>query len=402
MLEFISCSGLFLHYIEGVDNMDKSLNGKKLPTGISQRKDGLYSARYTSKSGKRIEKYFASVQEARRWLEDAKYEDKHGTVAVIKQMTVNEWFDYWINEIKKPTVRYNTVRNYTERYMRNIKPMIGDMLLVDVKPMHCQNILNSMAEKYKGSTIEQTRIAMCSMFHYAWVNEVIMKNPVNGTVKLSKPIVKKVRFLTLDEQARFLKVADGTSNYPQFMLVLQTGLRTGEMMGLTWEDIDFEARTIKVQRTLEFRYGYQEFRIGEPKTRNSYRTIPMTQIAYDILKAKKEESETRKVADSRYKDFVFLNRKGLPTKNSAYDTTLYKLADKAGIEHFHMHTLRHIYATRCIEAGMRPKTLQELLGHSNIGITMNLYVHNSEEEKFKEIKKFEESFELEYNQNKLA
>lgn len=186
------------------------------------------------------------------------------------------------------------------------------------------------------------------------------------------------------------------------MLILQTGLRTGEMMGLMWEDIDFEARTISVQRTLEFRYGYQEFKIGEPKTRNSYRTIPMTQIAYDILKAKKEESETRMVADSRYKDFVFLNQKGLPTKNSAYDTTLYKLADKAGIERFHMHTLRHTYATRCIEAGMRSKTLQELLGHSNIGITMNLYVHNSEEEKFKEIKKFEESFELGYNQNKLA
>lgn len=67
-----------------------------------------------------------------------------------------------------------------------------------------------------------------------------------------------------------------------------------------------------------------------------------------------------------------------------------------------MHALRHTYATRCIEAGMRPKTLQELLGHSNIGITMNLYVHNSEEEKFKEIKKFEESFELVYNQKKLA
>lgn len=382
--------------------MGKSLSGKKLPTGISQRKDGLYSARYTSKSGKRIEKYFTSVQEARRWLEDAKYEDKHGTVAVIKQMTVNEWFEYWITEIKEPTVRYNTVRNYTERYVHNIKPVLGDMLITDVKPMHCQNVLNAMSEKYKGSTMEQARITMCSMFYYAFVNEVIPRNPVNASVKLPKPVVKKVRFLTLDEQTRFLEVAEGTSNYPQFMLILQTGLRTGEMMGLKWEDIDFKARTITIQRTLEFRYGYKEFKVGEPKTRNAYRTIPLTNIAYDILKAKKEESMTRKVADSRYKDFVFLNRKGLPTKNSAYDTTLYKLAEKAGIEHFYMHALRHTYATRCIEAGMRAKTLSELLGHSNIGITMNLYVHNTEEEKFKEIKKFEESFELVYNQKKLA
>ncbi len=87
-------------------------------------------------------------------------------------------------------------------------------------------------------------------------------------------------------------------------------------------------------------------------------------------------------------------RKGSPVKNSTYDTALYKLAEKAGLEHFSMHTLRHTFATRCIEAGMRPKTLQEILGHANIGITMNLYVHNTEDEKEKEIKKFEEAFKL--------
>lgn len=76
-----------------------------------------------------------------------------------------------------------------------------------------------------------------------------------------------------------------------------------------------------------------------------------------------------------FSEFVFLNRKGEPTKNPAYDTTLFKLCDKAGIPRFSMHVLRHTMATRCIEANMRPKTLQVILGHSNVGITMNLYVH---------------------------
>jgi len=82
---------------------------------------------------------------------------------------------------------------------------------------------------------------------------------------------------------------------------------------------------------------------------------------------------------------VFLCKKGEPVKNSTYDTTLYKICDKVGIRHFAMHVLRHTFATRCIEGGMLPKTLQKILGHSNIGITMNLYVHITEEEKKKEI-----------------
>ena len=82
---------------------------------------------------------------------------------------------------------------------------------------------------------------------------------------------------------------------------------------------------------------------------------------------------------------MFLCRKGTPIKNSTYDTALFKICDKAQIPRFSMHVLRHTFVTRCIEGGMKPKTLQIILGHSNIGITMNLYVHTTEEEKLKEI-----------------
>ena len=85
------------------------------------------------------------------------------------------------------------------------------------------------------------------------------------------------------------------------------------------------------------------------------------------------------------KDLIYLCRKGTPVKNSTYDSSLFKICDKAEISRFSMHVLRHTFATRCIEAGMKPKTLQTILGHSNIGITMNLYVHTTEEEMLKEI-----------------
>ncbi len=107
--------------------------------------------------------------------------------------------------------------------------------------------------------------------------------------------------------------------------------------------------------------------------------------------AQKEKVKTLKIVSKDFADCVFLCRKGEPTKNSAYDTSLFKLADKAGIKRFSMHTLRHTYATRCIEAGMRPKTLQMLLGHSNINIMMNLYVHVTDDEKKKKSRKLKKA-----------
>lgn len=95
--------------------------------------------------------------------------------------------------------------------------------------------------------------------------------------------------------------------------------------------------------------------------------------------------QTGELIGLKWSEFVFLCRSGTPVKNSTYDTALFKICDRAGIDRFSMHILRHTFATRCIEGGMKPKTLQMLLGHSNIGITMNLYVHTTEEEKKKEL-----------------
>ena len=100
------------------------------------------------------------------------------------------------------------------------------------------------------------------------------------------------------------------------------------------------------------------------------------------------------IESTAFPDNVFLCKDGTPTKNSAYDSKLFYYCDKAGIERFSMHVLRHTFATRCIENGMRPKTLQMILGHSNIGVTMNLYVHVTEDEKTKEIRSIEKKLKI--------
>lgn len=366
--------------------MGKDLRGKELGEGIYQQPNGTYCARFVDKFGKRKSKRSKKLQEVRQWIADATYIDEHSDLDQATDMLVDAWFDYWIS-IKKKTVRPNTVRNYIERYERNIKGVIGKKLLTEVKPIHCQKIFSDMADEgYKTTTIYQIRIALYNMMDFAKENDVIINNPCKKSVKsdMGKPSDKK-EALTIDVQKKFLEGATGQSYENQYRFVLQTGLRTGELVGLKWDDIDFENRTLTISRTMEFRYKVGEWRVGPPKSKSGYRTIPLTDEAIRILKAQKEKNSKIKVINMEWADQVFLCRKGEPVKNSAYDTALFKICDKVGIKRFSMHVLRHTFATRCIEAGMMPKTLQKILGHSNIGIMMNLYVHITEDEKNKEI-----------------
>lgn len=366
--------------------MGKDLRGKELGEGIYQQPNGTYCARFVDRFGKRKSKRSKKLQEVRQWLADATYINEHSDIEQATSMRIDAWFEYWI-DVKRKTVRPNTVRNYTERYYKNIQKVLGKKLLTEVKPIHCQKVFTNMADEgYRTSTIYQTRIALFNMLEFAKENDVILNNPCKKSVKsdMGKPSQKK-EALTIDIQKKFLEQAKGQSYENQYRFILQTGLRTGELVGLRWEDVDFKNKTVKIQRSMEYRYSVGEWRVGEPKSKSGYRIIPLTDEAVRILLAQKEKNKKIKIISTEWSEYIFLCRKGKPVKNSTYDTALFKICEKAGINKFSMHVLRHTFATRCIEGGMMPKTLQKILGHSNISITMNLYVHITEEEKQKEI-----------------
>ena len=391
--------------------MGKNLKGKECGKGIYQRKDGLYSARFVDRAGNRHEKYFQTVPEARNWIEEAKYADKHDDVFVATDTTVDEWFEFWIENIVGDLAP-NTLRNYRERYVHNIQPVIGKMLIANVKPMHCKKVFIQMDANYAGSTIRQTYIAMGTMFRAAVMNDLIAKHPMDG-VRYTKPVraANDIKYLTVEEQLKFLEVAKRSHNYYQYALILETGLRTGELIGLTWDAINWEKRTLTVNKTLEFRHKQKDWRAGPPKTQQSYRTIPLTNRAYEILKTIYDNRENHKRSEKLsqalpymdrrtgqqkvlvMEDLVFINwRTGEPAKNSSYDTHLYKLCDEAGIKRFCMHALRHTYATRAIESGMQPKVLQKLLGHASIKTTMDRYVHVTDDSMNLAVQQFERLF----------
>lgn len=394
--------------------MGKNLKGKEIGRGLCQRKqDGLFVARFVNRYGKRVERSFPTLPQARNWLDEARYADKHSEAGglIPSEMTVDEWFEFWISNIVGDLAP-NTLRNYRERYIRNIRPVVGHLKLQEVKPLHCKLVFNNMNADYAGSTIRQTYITMGTMFRAALLNDMIAKHPMDG-VRYTKPVraASDIKFLTVEEQEKFMAVAKRSHNYYQYALILETGLRTGELIGLTWDAIDWKKRTLTVNKTLEYRHKQGVWRAGPPKTVQSYRTIPLTQRAYSILEmiaartderkeSEKLDSQTLEYMDRRtgqlatlhMHDLVFLNyRTGLPAKNSSYDTHLYKLCDEAGIKRFSMHVLRHTYATRAIERGMQPKILQQLLGHASIQTTMDRYVHVTDDSLAQAIRQFEDA-----------
>ncbi|MBR2387417.1 MAG: tyrosine-type recombinase/integrase [Clostridia bacterium] len=388
--------------------MGKNLKGKEIGKGLCQKGDGTYLARFVNCRGKRVEKCFKTLPEARNWLDEARQADKETNALLSPEITVDKWFEFWIKNLVADLAP-NTLRNYRERYTRDARPIIGGLRLSDVKPMHSQMILKQMEANYAGSTMRQTYIMLGTMFKSALVNGMITKHPLDN-VKTTKPVkaINDINFLTVREQEKFLEVAKKSPHYLQYCFLLETGLRTGELVGLTWDKIDWEKKTLTVNKSLEYRHSTKYWRAGPPKSLSSYRTIPLTKRAFTILimlhaeRAKIKESpelsqvlefmdlRSGKIDSFVMRDLVFINKRtGMPTKNSTYDTNLYKVCERAEIKHISMHSLRHTYATRAIERSINPKVLQKLLGHSTVQMTMDRYVHVSEDSMYEAIEKFE-------------
>ena len=369
--------------------MGKNLKGNEIGEGLRQRNDGLYEARFCTHDGKRVSRYFKSLNEAKKWLVDARYNDEHTKMADPLKLNVETWFWYWLDEIKGDTIRYGTRQAYITRFTGRIEPIIGKMVLTDVKPIHCQQVLNH-AQKLGDSpgSVRKIRMIMRQFFESAHDNDMIDANPVRSSVTYVKEGPQERRVLTEREQALLLEKAEGHPYYPIYAFALQTGMRVGEIAGLKWDDINFAGRYLSVKRSLEYRKTTKSFVENPPKSKAGIRTIPLTEEAVQILRSvERYDKGVPKVVP--YSGLVFLNSEGKPSHRGNYNRHLKKLASDIGMRPLSMHTLRHTFATRCIESGMRPKTLQKILGHSTLNLTMDLFVHVTEDTLMDEMRKFE-------------
>lgn len=286
-----------------------------------------------------------------------------------------------------------TVKNYKSVYANNIAPIIGSKLLSEVTSVDCQLILNNMADKgKKSSSIKNARAILKSILDYAFQNDIISKNPCNKyvTYKIGKNSEPR-KALTIEEQKTLCRAISGCRCEYIYRFALQTGLRVSELNGLKWSDIDWDKKNIHVQRSLVYDSKIKGWTTESLKTQNSFRTIPLTKEAINVLHLQEQKNKSNKLVKLELKDFIFLGKKGSPLNTSNLDAVLKTICYESGLRKISMHILRHTFATRCIEAGMKPKTLQTILGHSTIAVTMNFYVDTTEEQSEKEIRLVENS-----------
>jgi len=382
--------------------MAKDLNGKDLPKGITQRKDGRYMGRFEYK-GEKFTFYNMDLRLLKKEMQDKRYEVEHGLYAKENKLTVGSWFNTWISEYKEPTVKRGTVNVYQKHYRFYIEEQLGKKRLCDVRPEHIQKLYNDMnKEGYSRNTIELVAVVLGGMYKQAVKNRLVRENPVSLATLPRVAEHKESRVMTIDEQKLFLRMAEDSRHYDIFLLALGTGMRSGELRGLEWSDIDFKNKTIHVTGTL-VDVG-KEYLKDTPKTLTSRRDIPMLDSIVTLLKrVRKEQSESRlKVGDKwapkeGLDNLVFTMEFGTPIPKNSLTVGVNRVVEKINnqgtvFEHITPHTFRHTFATRCIENGMPPQVLKTILGHSKLSMTMDLYSHVLPDTKADEIQKIANLF----------
>lgn len=289
-------------------------------------------------------------------------------------MTIKEWMDFWIENFKKLNLKPKTLEVYKQVIACHIVPNIGHITLKNLTTMHLQRLIN---EKYQSGlstgSIRKMHNIISSSLEQALQNDMIPKNPAKS-VKLPAHTQKTIKFFTECEQERFFKEAMADNLYPLFVLATHTGLRLGELLALNWGDIDFKNGTVSVTKNsitvedFEGETGKKNITKiqSTPKTRSSIRKVPLSETATQVLKSHKQKSSTL---------LVFCTKNGTLLNARNVERSFYRIVEKAGIEKCSFHTLRHTFATRLFEKGVSAKIVSELLGHSKVSHTLDIYTH---------------------------
>lgn len=390
-------------YYMGVD-----LRGRELGKGITQRKDGRYFARYTDRFGVRKSIYASNLKEIKRKLADAEYEDRKCMNVVDEKTTLDEWYHKWMNVYKIPNIRQNTRRHYAHIYSKHILPVLGTLKLNKITRMHIQSLINNLkADGYQWETQNKVRVLLGDMFNCALADQFVLRNPCRGVKCVSKRPDNEPRFLSRDEQALFFECCAGRWYDNLFNVAINTGLRPGELAALTWDNIDLRNMVICVKHTLVYQKfegdSHKTYHLEDTKTTKSTRNVPINDDCLKYLKRQylqKGILSRKTMGDSVYSDRLFVTRRNNPINGTDYSHAIREILRDINemldpleqIEDFSGHTFRHTFATRCIESGVKPKTLQILLGHANINTTMDMYVHVDEEFKHEQMKLVENNF----------
>lgn len=400
-------------------NKRKDRDRVTLRKGESQRKDGTYDYRWTSRDGKRHSIYARTLEEL-RIKEAAVEKDKNdGIRTEVRNVTLNDIFELWCQ--LKRGLKDNTFQNYKYMYNQFVRPDFGRTKVTILKKSDIKRFYNMLVDErgLKVATIDNIHTVLHQVLDLAVDDAYLRINPSDNVLKELKQSrnlgTDRRKALTLAEQELFMSFLKESQQYnhwyPIFAVMLGTGMRVGETVGLRWRDIDLEEGMIDINHTLVY-YNHAEngcyLSVNTPKTKAGERKIPMTDMVKEAfeqeLQYQRENGIKCEVSIDGYTDFVFVNRFGHAQHQGTLNKALRRIIRDCNDEvlakgkkslvllpRFSCHTLRHTFTTRLCEAGVNIKVIQDVLGHADVETTLNVYADVTKELKMEEIHKFEET-----------
>ena len=297
----------------------------------------------------------------------------------MNELKLKNWLDKYLEDYKKLTLKRKTYLRYKELITYHIIPHLGEYELTELNfeilqqfvsyKVSCGNLVNQQG--LSNSTTKSIISIIKNSLDYAIKCNRLKVNPCRDLCVPNKQCKSITAYS--EAQQRLLEkclVEDKKNNHFGIVICLYTGIRLGELLALTWQDIDFSKGTLNINKTyakVKESNGQYVDMVSTPKTLTSQRIIPMPKFLIKHLKDKKKDSNSTYVISTCYGGMV---------SPRSYQRTFERVIAKCGIDKKNFHSLRHTFATRALESGMDVKTLSEILGHKNPIITLNAYAHS--------------------------
>ena len=292
------------------------------------------------------------------------------------EVVTEEWLKY-----KKNTVKKSTYYNYSYSVAKYLYPSFAGKNITKIK--NYNNFIEELSDTLSPKTVRDIVTKLKEIINF-YEEEHNTKLNIKK-MSLPKMNKKEIQILSNKEKQKLEKYCIQQNDLKSLgiLICLNTGLRVGEVCALRWENVDFETRRIHVEKTIERIYSKEGNKtiviIDTPKSMTSIRTIPINSKLYNILKQMRGKCKKT--------DFVLTGLSDHYVEPRNYQYNFKEILKKSKIKRYKFHTLRHTFATNCIEAGMDIKSLSEILGHADVSITLNIYVHSSDKTKRKYLEK---------------
>lgn len=361
--------------------------GEKWSYYFTYKQDGKYKKK--EKGG------FRTKKEAETALREILQQyEKQGFVQNNVTYTLQEYIEYWYDTVAITYLKYNTLVLYKRTMKNHINNELGFIKINNINPATLQKYFAEKQKILSNSSINAIKNILNNTFKLAIKQNILLSNPMKQLELRQKKIERKVSALSQDDLSKVLSEVAGTRYYIPFIISIQTGARRGEVLGLTWNDIDFENKRLSFKKSLLAKDG-EGVELSTTKTASSNRSILMTEkLIEELIKWREEQTKNKQLYGDYYYsdyDFVCTNQDGSPINPKRLSTQINRLSKRLNIP-LRFHDLRHTHATMLLEADVNIKVIQERLGHNDISTTLNVYSHVTPKIEEAAISKFEEKF----------